>query len=131
MKNIRVSKANAHHQWNYTLVACFACGLGALASKKPAFEPPEFFENLSGCKTFKFLGNFWLAVNAHTQIDVYMIAIKSFFAPAYLVMLQCFRQHCISILTNDFLIKNIMAVAGFKSHHNPHFANSRAVSSWI
>ena len=28
---LNVSKANAHHQWNYTLVACFACGLGALA----------------------------------------------------------------------------------------------------
>ena len=26
-----MSNARAHHQWNYTLVACFACGLGALA----------------------------------------------------------------------------------------------------
>ena len=26
-----LSNVNAHHQWNYTLVACFTCGLGAFA----------------------------------------------------------------------------------------------------
>ena len=85
----------------------------SVASKESASKPWKRLEDSRRAESFESFCDLWLAQDSNIQVDVDVVAVKTFFSPSDAIEIHGFSEHGIRVLTDGLLVEHVMTIPCF------------------